>query len=297
MTMQCRELREIADSYLAEELLVETNHEVLRHLEECPACRAEVIARRQLRATLKRAFATAETLQPDPALVSRLSRQLRARAGGTPEASRRRISAWWAIAAGLVLATVAGRALWRSATSERPAVADTDAVARDGAVRRVSRDAAGDHRDCALHFQLAEAPISLEDGARLYDASYRSLDEAVRAARDKQGQPFDFVEAHVCVFEGRRFAHVVLRQQGRLVSILVAERAAADAVGPAAGRGGRTPSPAPAVIGLPQVEGFRAAAFAAPRHWVFVVSELGDVDNLAVARAVADPVYRHLAGA
>ena len=60
--MQCRELREIADSYLAEELLVETNHDVLRHLEGCPACREELGARWQLRATLKEAFITARAI-------------------------------------------------------------------------------------------------------------------------------------------------------------------------------------------------------------------------------------------
>ena len=31
--MQCREFRDIADSYLGNELIVETNHEVISHLE------------------------------------------------------------------------------------------------------------------------------------------------------------------------------------------------------------------------------------------------------------------------
>ncbi len=43
------------DSYLGDELLVETNHEVLRHLENCPACRNELAARRGLLAQMRSA--------------------------------------------------------------------------------------------------------------------------------------------------------------------------------------------------------------------------------------------------
>ena len=294
MTMQCRELREIADSYLAEELLVETNHDVLRHLEECPACRGEVLARRQLRGTLRRAFTTAEALQPDPDFTARVSGRMRTRGGEKPAARRFRIARWWAIAAGLVIAVMAGRAAWRGAPAVPTRLTNSSRTDLTRAVQVVSRDAAGDHRDCALHFRLAETPISLEQAARAYDVAYRTLDEAVRSARDAQGQPFEVVEGHVCVFAGRRFAHIVLRLRGRLVSVLVAERTAADG---AVGAGDRAALTAPDVIGLPQMEGFSEASFAAPRHWVFVVSELDAAANLAVARAVAKPVYQHLAGA
>ena len=61
--MQCGEVRELADSFLSEQLLVETNHEVLRHLESCPECRAELESRRTLRATIQRAFMNTGTLR------------------------------------------------------------------------------------------------------------------------------------------------------------------------------------------------------------------------------------------
>jgi hypothetical protein len=51
------------------------------------------------------------------------------------------------------------------------------------------------------------------------------------------------------------------------------------------------------VMSLSPIEGFQTAAFAASRHEVFVVSELGEADNLAIARAVASPAYHHLAAA
>jgi len=52
--MTCRDVRELADSFLAEELLTETNHEILRHLETCPVCRADLAVRRELRDGLRR---------------------------------------------------------------------------------------------------------------------------------------------------------------------------------------------------------------------------------------------------
>ncbi|RMD51619.1 hypothetical protein D6827_01875, partial [Candidatus Parcubacteria bacterium] len=47
--MQCREFREISEAYLSDELLVETNIQVLEHLENCPKCRGEFAAKRRLR--------------------------------------------------------------------------------------------------------------------------------------------------------------------------------------------------------------------------------------------------------
>ena len=276
MTMQCRELRDVADSYLAEELLVETNHEVLRHLDGCPACREEVSARRQLRATLKQAFVTAESLQPDAEWVGRLSAGLRTRALSRP-ARRFRPAQWWLLAAGLALAAVVGRAAWHRQGDDRR-VADAFA-----------HDAAGDHRDCALHFRLAQAPIPLEEAAQEYDAAFHLLDVAVRSARDAQGHPFELVESHACIFAGRRFAHIVLRSRGQLVSVLVAARDGTSASASPPG-----PGSAPTVMSLSPIEGFQTAAFAASRHEVFVVSELAEADNLAIARAVASPVYHHL---
>jgi hypothetical protein len=102
--------------------------------------------------------------------------------------------------------------------------------------------------------------------------------------------PIDIVEDHSCVFGGRRFAHIVLRYRGQLVSVLVTAR---DDPAAANQRGGATP----AIASLHGVEGFEAATFSAPRHVVFVVSALDAQDTVAVAKTIADSVYQHLAGA
>jgi anti-sigma factor RsiW len=51
----CGKVRGYLDSYLSNELLVETNHEVLRHLESCPQCAAELSTRARVRTGLQAA--------------------------------------------------------------------------------------------------------------------------------------------------------------------------------------------------------------------------------------------------
>ena len=52
MNLDCQQERELMDSYLSEELSVETNHDVLRHVAQCRACAAELKRRQRLRALL-----------------------------------------------------------------------------------------------------------------------------------------------------------------------------------------------------------------------------------------------------
>src|SRR5258708_19415620 len=74
--MQCREFRDIADSYHGNELIVETNHEVISHLEHCSECRCELAARRELRSQLREAFIKAPENQMPADFAKRLSPQL-----------------------------------------------------------------------------------------------------------------------------------------------------------------------------------------------------------------------------
>ncbi len=67
--MRCQEFREMMDSYMSNELLVETNHEVLRHLETCRACRAELAARRELRTRLGSAVKNSPAMQLNSAFA------------------------------------------------------------------------------------------------------------------------------------------------------------------------------------------------------------------------------------
>jgi anti-sigma factor RsiW len=53
MRAECQRCRELMDSYVSNELLVETNLDVIRHLEGCAECRAHAEARRRTRELLR----------------------------------------------------------------------------------------------------------------------------------------------------------------------------------------------------------------------------------------------------
>jgi hypothetical protein len=204
--MQCRDVRELADSFLSEQLLVETNHELLRHLETCPDCRIDIAGRRAMRDRLRSAFSRAENLRPRPEFTAELLATLRPSEPEIQISRRSLLQSWWALAAGLVLAAGGGLFVRHSSSRSRLAT--------------LARDAAGDHQNCAVKFNLAERAIRLEDAGRRYGAPYAALATFEPPAADG---PLEILERHACVYQGRRFGHVVFHYCGALTSLLVTE--------------------------------------------------------------------------
>ena len=307
--MQCRDFREVADSYLSDELLVETNHDMIAHLEACADCRHELAARRGLRTTLRAAFTKAEELQIQNRFAERLRRELRdtATTEATSLISRHRM--WMAIAACLLVAAAIGLVVWQR---ERAQVASTEhhepnvaqvkprddqsspastAVDADMVLAKMSELAAGDHHDCAIGHRLPDRPIALEEAARKYDRAYLDLTKAVMSHRDDFNETIDLVMAHACVFKGRWFAHVVVRHRGRLVSLLVTKLDNPDGIVPA--KENLPKKPEAQVIACSTVGGYQISCFRTVRHAVFVVSDLEEGQNLALTRELAPSVYEH----
>ena len=207
-TMNCRDVRDLLDSYLGEELLVETTHEILRHLEGCPECRIELERRRGLRAGLRRAFLASADLAPSAGFLDQTRAALAAHRV-RPRARWRFFTPGWgamAAAAALLIAVSAlGAANWSAAR-----------------LLALARDAWGDHKNCAITFHLQERPISLAAAAQQYGPIYQTLETAPPATVPTADGDAQVLERHACVFNGRRFAHVVFRYQGQVVSLLVA---------------------------------------------------------------------------
>jgi len=313
--MQCREFREIADSYLSNELMVETNHGMIAHLEQCADCRQELKARRELRGKLREAFIKAPENQLRPEFVARLSTQLHDYSlgkRGAPLVSPRRWqtsvtrkqTTWLALAACLLLAMGLGLVFVRKRLSEskapgeiavsKPKTDDSPELNPGIPVSIVktelAKSAVGDHRDCAIKFRLAEKPIDLEVAGQKYDPAYINLTKAVLSQQGAAPLDAQFVEAHSCVFEGRRFAHIVLKYHGQLVSFLVTNIEPTNGVQAESVRR----SVEPQVISCSQFDGYKVSCFETARHAVFIVSDLPEGDNLALARALAPSVFTHI---
>lgn len=269
--MQCREVRDLADSFLSEQLLVETNHELLRHLDACPACRAEITSREMLRYSIKTSFTRSESLRMREEFRSSILAQLGATARST--AFRRFAAAWRQIIAAAVLLAAVGLGVFLLS----------------GRATAAERDAAGDHHDCALLMHLSEKPISLADAAR-YDPAFQDLQDTPLDEVTAPAGTIRVLRRHSCTFNGRRFAHVILQFQGQVVSLLVTDDDN-HASEPTNGAGSQ-----PRFEWLPAVDGFNVVSFTAPGHRVFLVGSLPKPALQQVADSLAGPVYRRLLG-
>ena len=260
--MECRDVRELADSFLSEQLLVETTHDILRHLAQCPSCRAEMESRRRLRTALRGAFERSPELRATPEFLASVGRHVREH-----QSSRSLRSARWsfrpmmAIAASLLLvsAVAFGGREWLGASLLHAVL--------------------GDHQNCAIRFSLKEKPISLEEAAQRLEPAYRSLVAVGPSPARLSGGELTVLERHACVYDRRRFAHIVLRYRGTLVSVLV------------------TPDRLARVPAELAVEGTRVSSFRAGRFAAFVVSSASDAEMREIAAAVAGPLKNALAGA
>jgi anti-sigma factor RsiW len=255
----CREARELADSFMSDQLLVETMHEIVRHLETCPTCREEFEARRLLRTRLQTAIDTAPSLAPRAEFVSALAARLQPVDTERGMTRRAWLETALPVAAGLVALVGGGlfaRSAWRRSRNDA-----------------MEASAIGDHENCAIKFNLRERPISLEEAARRFDPAYAGLTSILAPTGST------LLDRHSCVFEGRRFGHVVLRYHEHVVSLLVTS-----------GEGSGTREPA-----IVQTGGsLNVASFDVGAHAVFVVSDLAARDTLSLAQVLSEPVRKTL---
>lgn len=266
--MNCHDVREMADSFLSEELLTETNHEIVRHLETCAACRDELDSRRRLRGALRDAFARAPGLQPSAGFHDRLRAQIRS---AQPSGRTRFSPRWLALAAGLLLvAGITGGVLMRRSAIRSDALA---------------RDAVGDHQNCALKYRLARAPVPLADAALQFDSAYRVLQTAPPDQIPMADGTARVTERHSCAYGDHRFGHVIMEYQGRVVSLLMTAHDTRT--------GASRAEAIPHVIGRP-VDGLSVVSVNGASHAVLLVSDLSTGELTQLSNAVSLPLVRRL---
>lgn len=302
------------DSYIGDELLVETNHDVLRHLENCPACREELSTRRYLRTKLRSAVRNSADARINPVFARRLEANLRQIALRPTVWEKLKAGTYVnspifaaAVAACLLFVVLLGVNRLRQSPAApeqasieqeqenkpvenlQPAATNESSIIK-AAWREVTREAVGDHKNCALHFRLKENPITLDEAAKKFGAFNKDLDKTVKTAlrgevsgageASKEREKIEILEAHSCIFEGRRFAHVVLRKGKKTISVLVADTDSFEDAG------GET-------IASESIENLQVARFSTAHHAVFVVSDLSERENAAIAERIAPAVNRH----
>ncbi|MGQ0540936.1 MAG: hypothetical protein ACT4O9_03670 [Blastocatellia bacterium] len=294
--MNCRDFNDIADSYLSNELLVETNHEVLRHIENCGDCRNELAARRELRDRLRIAIKEASESHINPGFATRVRSSLR------EQAFNRR----WALNGFLSPVVLSGSAFALVLTlalvfilrpSETPKVVDVNPQTPSSANEvnektlpfqmasyvKVRNDAIDDHNNCALKHNLDEDPISLKEAGKRYGKANIGLETAVLAPlKETFGKEIKIVTAHYCLINRRYFAHVVLKQRQKVVSVLMTPKE-------------NYTGTADDVIACGTSGDLQVACFETERYSLFVVSDKPEAENLIIARTVSNSIREHIA--
>lgn len=255
--MNCNEFREIADSYLSDELAVETNHEIIRHLEYCAVCRDALAARREIRGRLRQSLKNAPEFQINPAFATRLSADLKA------EVTRGKFRLDWRIfvpvmAGLLIVASIAFGLLYRQNSTEESA---------KKYLLELSQKAIGDHRHCALKklavWEANAGKISAEKAAFVMPL---------------QAGNTEILEAHDCIFEDKRFTHYILRRGEKVVSVMKTTSKFA----PAANKNNNDS------IICEKADGLQMASFQNSGEMIFVISDLTETENLNLARTLSN---------
>lgn len=283
--MDCRNFKDMLDSYLCQELAVETNHSMLSHAEHCPSCRTELASRRNLRHALRRACAD-DRMRDDA--CERLRALLRAEIAVREPATvgwRERLAAMFklplirpAMVAVLVL-VVSGLVLFQWQKSNRVAALQLSEV--------LMTDAADDHRMCIPHVKGETIYISNPETFKTFDEACLGLEEVLRA---KAGA-LELRSAHVCgTTDGRKFAHLIYKRDQDMVSLLVTPR------DQQAMKLGQLPDLDTRDTGIQEAhrEELSIGAYQTARRVVLVVSRLSNDENEKLARTLAVPVIEHL---
>lgn len=290
--MNCREFREIADTYLSNELLVETNHSVLRHLEACNDCRELLRIRRHLRERLRNSVRNFPVSAIDPAFAARVSDELRRRVRrGTRPFPNFRLT--FASVVAFLLIGILGIAIFRSSHSNPelsenrplPAVRNTELneiKPVPAALFETSAEAIDDHKNCALAHNLGKKPISLDEAARDVDGVNKDFDLAVIGSlQEAFGPEAKLIKAHFCVIHGRYFSHVIVGYRDRVISVLLTNLNDFDV----------DTEP----VDCEAIEGLRSACFSSSGYGVFIVSDMPESDNLLFANTIKGAVRRQTA--
>jgi hypothetical protein len=266
----CERIRGLLDAYVSNELLVETNLEVLRHLNVCTSCGTIAAERARVKKMLKQAVGSENA---PAALRSRIQREI--------QATRPARSNWvLAAAAAIVLGLGGYMALqWfgaRQMANPHPALA---------AVLRVGLD---DHIHCAVGTWYRGREFSDERMARDLGPQFAGLAPMVKSV-----VPADMkmLVAHQCQVNGRNFVHFILQKQDRTFSLIITRKdgeSFADVAGGSSLNSGVR-------IHESRMQNFEVAGTETRDFLVYFISDSTSDQNSQIARNLAAPVRGYLA--
>lgn len=282
--MQCRNFREIADSYLSDELLVETNHEVFRHLENCDNCRRELGGRREVRSKLRSAIIAAPESHIDMVFSANLRRSLEKEAFRQNSFSDffrtfNAPKAFALTAAALVIAVLIGFSFWKNPADQNQVAAnnpaDKNLIAEDNNVYKtawtnLADQAISDHTHCGIDKYDYWNKNDVNETAE--EKAFR--EKVLNQVQSETAEPVRLVSIHDCKIEGNNFHHAIMNVGSHIVS--VTQPASETATGANKNTGVSD------VFTLRR-ENFELAGFTDNGKAFYVVSDLPEAENTRIA--------------
>lgn len=273
----CRRVQAYIDSYLNNELLVETTHEVLRHLEKCPNCTEALQSRRQVKELLKGA------VLKDSAPTD-LQERIRMRIRKDSSASWQR---WMLVAAAMIALIAGGSGVLQ--LLKRGAPVASDAISAPGSAdAQLLKIGLDNHVHCAVDSGFANRVFTEEEMLEKLGPDF----SLISMIKENAPENYRVVVGHRCKFNGREFVHLILKGPETVLSLVLtrknSESFSEDTVTAVIGSSG-----IPVREAL--IKDFRIIGFETRDYLAFVVSTLGRDENLKLASTIAPAVREFLA--
>lgn len=259
--MNCRDFREIADSYLSDELAVETNHEIFQHLENCAFCRQELAIRREVRDKLRYSLKNSNEFAINPIFVNKLKANLQV------EAFRKKKWFNWKfltpVLTGLMI--VAGLAFVFSYFTKSTESANRKAQSE---LSQLYSKAIGKHENCGLKH------------LKRWESSHKHFDEKSVFVKTLESDGTEVLEAHTCNIDAKPYDHYIMRRNGKVFSVLKTESKENFLLN----------SNDEISITCKKKKRMKIAGFKIGDILVFVVSDMSESENLDIARQLSDSI-------
>jgi len=254
----CGKVRGYLDSYLSNELLVETNHEVLHHLESCPQCAAELSVRARVRTGLQ--AAVRGTSVPD-GLEGRVQRAVRA------QNRRTRASLYTMAVAALLIIGLAIVSLTRA----KPGPEEAILAKASGRLALLLNVGLRDHLHCAVFRKYDKAVVQLSP----------EFTDLARLIKARLTGDFRIIQGHRCTAGGRQYLHLIVTHGDKLLSLILTRKRSGESLSGGVFQEG--------------VDRFQVVGFESHDYLVYVISDLDAQQNLQLAANIAPAVREYLA--
>lgn len=269
--MQCREFREVSESFISDELLVETNHQVNHHLEHCPECRADFASRKVLRKRVNSAGRNAGDFQINPVFNNRLEIGLREEALRSGFWSKLSLCPKVLLPAMAVLVFAFGFGIFYLNNGVPNSITANNSLTKG--LAELAHFAAGNHKDCALEKIGMWEEMAKAD----YPEKAAYTEKILVPLKAKYSDNIEMLSVHDCEYQGKQFTHVVIRNGSNIVSVFFDK---SDVLS--------SPKDTQVSPITSNVEdGLRVASFENNTQAIFVVSDLPETENLNIARSLS----------